>query len=318
MGTSLPRPSTSLYSQWLDFLPSINPTSSTLNYEIELPAKTTFTIQPNSLANNAVLTIDGTPHNFDSGGSLSVMIDSGVSHAMAITSPILTSNDTRYLVSWSNAYYSQNANSNTLNVDQDSSITISFQRQFLLTVKSDFGNVAGPGWYNEGSTASFSVSPVQLQYDGFLGSLTLQHQFAGWSGDVVSNVTPASVSMDVPKSVIANWKTVGGPLFLGFVGLIVAITLLAIFLLYRRGTISFDFKLPRTIKKTRKGPRVKRSKTVSEPTYGQMAVVSQETAKVEENTSPTSDKTNMFCSQCGAIIPRSSKFCKECGNKIVG
>jgi hypothetical protein len=215
---------------WTDVLPTLNPTPSTLNYEIELPTKLTFTIQPISLASKAALTIDGSPYNFDSGGSLSVMVDSGVGHAMSITSLIQTSDDTRYVVSWNNS----NANSTTLNVDQDSSITISFQRQFLLTVKSDVGNVTGPGWYNEGATASFSVSPVQLPYDGFLGVLNLQHQFTGWSGDVVSTIPSASVSMNGPKTVTANWGTVSGPLFLGLVGIVVGSLLVGVFFFYRR------------------------------------------------------------------------------------
>jgi hypothetical protein len=216
---------------WVDFLPS--PQTSSLNNEIELPAKVTFTLQPNSLASKATLTIDGSPHNFNSSGSLSVTVDSGVSHPMTITSPIQTSDDTRYVVSWANAYYNAD-NSIALNVDEDSSRVISFQRQFLLTVKSDLGNVSGGGWYNEGSTASFSVSPVQLPYDGFLGTLNLQHQFTGWSGNAADTITSSLVSMNGPKTVTANWKTTGGPLFLGLVGIVVGSLLVAAFLLYRK------------------------------------------------------------------------------------
>jgi hypothetical protein len=152
---------------------------------------------------------------------------------MTITSPIQTSDDTRYVVSWANAYYNAD-NSIALNVDEDSSRVISFQRQFLLTVKSDLGNVSGGGWYNEGSTASFSVSPVQLPYDGFLGTLNLQHQFTGWSGNAADTITSSLVSMNGPKTVTANWKTTGGPLFLGLVGIVVGSLLVAAFLLYRK------------------------------------------------------------------------------------
>jgi hypothetical protein len=235
---------------------------------------------------------------------------------MSITSPIQISNDTRYIVSWGGiAYSSQNANSNTLNVDQDSSITVSFQRQFLLTVKSDVGNVSGGGWYNEGSTASFSISSQQLPYDGFLGKISLQHQFTGWGGDVVSNVASSSISMDGPKTVTANWKTVGGTLFVGIVGLIVAMSLVAVFILYRRGTI--DFKLPSSMKRTRrKTRRVKRTQTVTASPLAHRIEASGNISDVKEAATPTVAKTTMFCIQCGAVIPRSSKFCKECGNKL--
>jgi hypothetical protein len=271
---------------WFDVLPSpYQYTYRKLNYEIVLPAKVTFAL-PNSLADKVTLNIDGISYNFDSTGSLSVMVDSGVDHAMMITSSIQSSNDTRYIQSY--------PASSTLNVDQDSSITLSFQRQFLLTVKSDVGNVSGGGWYNEGSTAGFSVSPVQLPYAGFLGSLSLQHQFTGWSGDVVSNVASSSISMDGPKTVRANWKTVGDPLFLGLVVLVVGSLLVAVFLLYRR-----------------KGLAIQR--TVSEPTLDQET---EGTSSIREIEKLSTKKTTMFCNQCGAQIPRKSKFCKECGTKI--
>src|SRR5208282_421398 len=184
-------------------------------YEIGLPTKVMFTLQPNSLASKAVLTIDGSPHNFDSGGLLSVMVDSGVSHAMTITSPIQTSVDTRYVASWDNAYSNNAVSSNTLNFDQDSSIAISFQRQFLLTVKSDVGNVSGGGWYNEGSTAAFS-SP----------SNSLMWTFEGWALVTASN--NGSIEMDAPHTLTARW--IPGYLLVG----ICIIAVVAFSMLYYR------------------------------------------------------------------------------------
>ena len=38
------------------------------------------------------------------------------------------------------------------------------------------------------------------------------------------------------------------------------------------------------------------------------------------NTYPTAslnDSNMMFCRECGAKIPRSSRFCEKCGNKLV-
>ncbi|MEO0252441.1 MAG: hypothetical protein ABIM44_09450, partial [candidate division WOR-3 bacterium] len=70
---------------------------------------------------------------------------------------------------------------------------------FYLTVKSDFGDPKGEGWYNEGETATFSVnSPI-----GFL----IQQVFTQWSGDSTATTPTASIVMDGPKTVIAKWKT---------------------------------------------------------------------------------------------------------------
>ncbi|MGA3298201.1 MAG: zinc ribbon domain-containing protein [Candidatus Bathyarchaeia archaeon] len=285
-------------------------------FEIGLPTQMTFNLQPSLIKDKVALIVDDQQYNFDSNGKVAVTMDAGSSHSIAITSSIQTSNDTRYIFSkWSDSYGSQDKRS--LIVEADSSLSASYDRQFLLTVRSDFGYLNGGGWYNEGSTASFSVSPVQSPYDGFLGTISLQHQFTGWSGDVVSTSASSSISMDGPKTVTASWKTVGGPLFLGLVGLILAMSLVAVFLLYRRGTIGLDFKLPSSIKRTRrKSRRTKRTQAVTEPAYAQETEASESITDVRKSAKPTVDKATMFCIQCGAVIPRNSKFCKECGNKL--
>lgn len=94
-------------------------------------------------------------------------------------------------------------------------------------------DVAGGGWYDEGSSASFSVTPAQLPYDGLLGMLNTQHQFAGWTGDVASTSASSSISMDGPKTVQAKWTTAYGPLLYGLIGLIIGAPLIAGLLLYK-------------------------------------------------------------------------------------
>lgn len=98
-------------------------------------------------------------------------------------------------------------------------------RQFYLTVKSDFGYSKGEGWYNEGETATFSVnSPL-----GFL----IQQVFTGWSGDSTATTPTATIIMDGPKTVIANWRTD----YTGLVAIVlfsVSATLLSVFFYRKR------------------------------------------------------------------------------------
>jgi uncharacterized repeat protein (TIGR02543 family) len=71
--------------------------------------------------------------------------------------------------------------------------------RYYLTVVSDYGDPQGEGWYDSGSTASFSVtSPV--------GTI-VRHSFTGWSGDSNANTPTATILMDESKTVIANWRT---------------------------------------------------------------------------------------------------------------
>ena len=77
--------------------------------------------------------------------------------------------------------------------------TAQFKVQYELSVKSDFGNLQGSGWYDEGSTATFSVtSPV-----GF----GIQYVFERWSGSLASTSPTSVIVMNSPKTVVAVWRT---------------------------------------------------------------------------------------------------------------
>lgn len=74
-----------------------------------------------------------------------------------------------------------------------------FILQYYLTVHSEYGDPDGEGWYDEGTTASFSVtSPA-----GF----TIQPVFAVWGEDVSATTPSATVVMDSHKTVVASWRT---------------------------------------------------------------------------------------------------------------
>jgi hypothetical protein len=57
------------------------------------------------------------------------------------------------------------------------------------------------------------------------------------------------------------------------------------------------------------------SSKTSEPDAQKQATVIHTIEEPEAKSEPT--KATMYCSQCGAVIQRDSKFCKECGTKQV-
>ncbi|MFQ5950979.1 MAG: nitrous oxide reductase family maturation protein NosD, partial [Candidatus Geothermarchaeales archaeon] len=86
----------------------------------------------------------------------------------------------------------------TVDLESDIVLSVSWKTQHHLKVESKQGDPLGEGWYDEGSTATFSVSsPV-----GFL----VQDVFVSWDGDVVSEDPSVDVIMDSPKTVRAIWR----------------------------------------------------------------------------------------------------------------
>ena len=84
-----------------------------------------------------------------------------------------------------------------LEVDAPHSIDANWTTQYFLTVKSQFGEPSGEGWYNSGDLSTFSVQPSI----GFI----IRDVFHSWSGDSTSSEAEASIIMDSPKIVMAIW-----------------------------------------------------------------------------------------------------------------
>ncbi len=132
----------------------------------------------------------------------------GSSHTLSVPSPQAGSAGVRFRwSSWSDL----GAQVHSILVTGDVTLTIVFQRQFLLTLNSEYGSPAcdvPDCWYDEGSTAGFSVSETDNQTAGG------HFRFEGWIGDANITSTAGSVTMDRPKTVMATWREVSGPSFL--------------------------------------------------------------------------------------------------------
>jgi hypothetical protein len=90
-------------------------------------------------------------------------------------------------------------------MDAPKQVVARYVTQYLLTVGSPMGGPQGSGWYDAGSSASFSVmsySPAE----GLMEMLGVKHVFDHWSGDSTSTMATASVTMDGPKTVTAIWR----------------------------------------------------------------------------------------------------------------
>ncbi len=104
-----------------------------------------------------------------------------------------------------------------IRMDSPHTIVFTGVKQFLVKVTSAYGTVAGAGWHDVGSTAVFSVSPSRVSA-GFLSF----YVFTGWSGDSSAKTSSASILVDSPATLTANWTVDSSLLYVVAVCVVVA------------------------------------------------------------------------------------------------
>ena len=118
------------------------------------------------------------------------------------TSPSLTSGGkTRLVFSHWSGDYTSNLTTVQLTMSRSYNLTASWITEHYLTVTSPVGIFAEQGWHREGRTVQVkAVSPIDQ------GNRT-RRVFISWSGDLTSESTEITVSINGPKAIVANWKT---------------------------------------------------------------------------------------------------------------
>ncbi len=107
---------------------------------------------------------------------------------------------TKYVFTgWSGDYSGGTASASVI-MDEPKTVTADWRTEYLLTVESEYGESEGEGWYSSGSTAEISVVTL-VEETG------TKHFFTRWSGDYSGDKASASVTMNKPKTVSANWRT---------------------------------------------------------------------------------------------------------------
>ncbi|WP_455370087.1 DUF2341 domain-containing protein, partial [[Eubacterium] cellulosolvens] len=129
------------------------------------------------------------------------LLITGSTHELKALSPV-TISGTRYSwTSWSDS----GAQTHTYTVPDSGGETVTayFTRQFYLTVNSQYDEPSGEGWYDEGDTASFSVSSP---YDYPNGTRAICDGYTVDGGSLVSS-TSDSITMDDDHTIDFQWTT---------------------------------------------------------------------------------------------------------------
>ena len=102
---------------------------------------------------------------------------------------------------WSVDALPVSGNSIEVTMDVPHTVEAQYKTQYLLTVSSEYGTVQGEGWYDAGSSATFSVTtPIDTSYG-------VKQVFDRWAGDSESTSPTTTITMDSPRTVMAVWRT---------------------------------------------------------------------------------------------------------------
>jgi uncharacterized repeat protein (TIGR02543 family) len=126
---------------------------------------------------------------------------------------------------WKVDNLAEGGNSVYVFMDSPHSAVAHYTTQYYLKVESQFGQPKGEGWCEKDSLASFSVESPQ----GFL----IQKVFVGWSGDSTSSSSSATIIMNGPKTVTANWGEENIQLYI-LVGAAVFLLILIVIVVFKR------------------------------------------------------------------------------------
>jgi hypothetical protein len=160
--------------------------------ELSLLAQFIFSAEPDLPSGFEVLILDDEEY---SSVPLELTWVPGSVHDLTLLSPLDTGSGTRYIfISWDDENTSVSRT-----ISHGGVYTANYKRQYELLIESAFGEPEGQGWYDEGLTATISVMSIE--------GPTTRHIFTGWSGDYSSTEATASVTMNSPKIITANWRT---------------------------------------------------------------------------------------------------------------
>jgi hypothetical protein len=125
------------------------------------------------------------------GSTITFIVPAGV-YSFSVQIYVSDTSETRY------AAYGLNAA--TIRVPDMTSYNIKYSPQYKLTIISDHGSPIGDDWYFAKDTANFSITSPDMQDK-------TRYVFTTWSGNLTSTSSYASILMNAPKTIIANWNT---------------------------------------------------------------------------------------------------------------
>ena len=178
-------------------LNNTNHANNIATFTVTVGPTLTINVPPNLTANgNVWVKINGAEYNVTSGqfqtsvpnGTITVEMQPGVSISKGIRESF---------AGWSDG---NTSNPRQIAVGAGTVLRAIYTTQYLLTINSNGGTTTPGGWYAPNSTVTLTASnPSNVTADA---SRLL---FSSWTGDVSSNSTSLTVTMNRPLTIQANW-----------------------------------------------------------------------------------------------------------------
>ncbi len=195
------------WQTWSGDVPAnVNPVAITMTQPKSVTANfvKVFAITIDTQPTGLVFTADGNMYN----APRTFIWIEGSQHSIGVGSPQSGPQGTKYLyTAWSDG----GEQSHDISIPSaDVTYTAVFKTQHYLDVQTLWGIPSGTGWYDEGSTAPFSVSGTEIS-----GGQGIRYLFTGWTGSGTGTfyVSPNqsgsdsthTVTMDGPITEVARW-----------------------------------------------------------------------------------------------------------------
>jgi len=271
------------------------------NQPFSVSVMSTYTLTVN-VPGQVSITLDGVQQ--PTPGSIAPQLSPGT-HQISVPNIVQIDSTSRLkFEGWSDG---SNQTTRVFDLESDDEITAAYVTQYLVTATTD--SSLESGWYNAGTVLQLSVSQTRLwaRYRVLTGG------FDGWyaNGELMSKSVTTSFTVNGPVSLTAIWNFFP---YLVLIPIIIAAVVCAALFLSRGGIIP-SLELPKLNTDKRSRKRTRRTKPKPETYKSDKAnLVTHAAESGREATKPRKSKV-MHCTQCGATIPRDSKFCKECGSK---
>lgn len=191
--------------------------SDSYNYHsyVGLPLTITF-----NLTRDAGILIDDQEYIAANSGTLQLKIPAG-EHTIKIITPVGYGVERKLFIEWDDKAKEPERK---INLTQPSSYSATYKKQYYLKLWTSYGKTNGTGWYDSGTIAEISITPISIPMMNSLGILSGTMIFDHWEGDLVSNESYTSLVMNSPKEISAVWnKDFTNPiLFFTFLFIIIA------------------------------------------------------------------------------------------------